>query len=368
MLRSRALIGVAAVAIGLTACGPSSASTGGQLAISTYGTGTSTYADTAAVASAMTNRDGTKIRIITSDTGIGRMTPLRQGTAQFTRTGAEYIYAFEGDNEFATKEWGPQSIRVVWAPTAPASFAVLEDSGIVEPADLAGKRVPTFTANASATNKMDAILAGAGLTRGDVETVEVDYGAQAEALEAGKVDVVYMSVGAPALFELDGSSGISWLRLDPADERLAAALAERAPDVWIDEFTHGAGQAEGQRDNGLSFVVPVVTTTDTPGDTVRQLITGVTASFDDYKGATSTTPLWGMDEAKLSPVLVPFHDELVAFLENAGRWTDEAQKEQDRLLAREEKLRGGWAEVSAGTSDDELATAWAAWKGANLVD
>ncbi len=74
--------------------------------VATYGTGTATYADVAAVANAMTNAKDVNIRIVTSDTAIGRMTPLRSGQATFARTGDEYIFAFEAEHEFATREWG----------------------------------------------------------------------------------------------------------------------------------------------------------------------------------------------------------------------------------------------------------------------
>ena len=366
-LSSRALVG-AAVALALTACGSASGGAGGseQLVISTYGTGTPTYTDTAAVAEAMTKRDDTKTRIITSDTGIGRMTPLMRGTAQFVRAGGEYIDAFEGKGDFATKEWGPQPVRVAWSPTSSASFVVLADSDIVEPADLAGKKVPTYTANASVTDKTDGMLAGGGLTRDDVETVELDYSAQADALEAGRVDVIYISPG-PGLSELQAKVDLRWLKLDPADEQLAAGLAEKAPDVWVGEFISDTGETKGS-DYGLTFAVPLVTTTETSADTVRSLLDGVHESYDDYKDATPTTHTWGIEEVNVAPKLVPFHDELVAFLEEQGKWTEEAQAEQDRLLEREKQLAEGWDEVSADASEEELAEEWAAWKEANLED
>jgi len=365
--KGRALVG-AAIALTLSACGSSSGGGGGgaseQLVIATYGTGTPTYTDTAAVAEALTKNDGTRTRIITSDTGIGRLTPLIRGTAQFTRAGGEYIDAFEGKSDFATKDWGPQPIRVAWAPTSSTSFVVPADSDIVEPADLAGKRVPTFPANASVTSKTDGMLIGGGLTRADVETVELDYSAQADALEAGRIDIMYISPG-PGLSELEAKMDLRWLQLDPDDERLVAGLAELAPDVWIDEFISDTGETTGS-DYGLTFAVPLVTTTETSDDTVRSLITGITESYDDYKDTTATTHTWGIEEVSVVPNLVPFHEELIAFLEEEDKWTEEAQAEQDRLLEREEQLAEGWAEVSAEASDADLAAEWAAWKEANL--
>ncbi|HLS33248.1 MAG TPA: hypothetical protein VK039_06655, partial [Brevibacterium sp.] len=131
----------------------------GEMAWTTYGTGTSTYADTAAVAEALTSAEGTNIRIIPSDTAIGQLTPLREDQAMFTRTGDAYIYAFVADYDFAVPDWGPQDVRVTWAPTAPHSLLVRADSGIETFADLAGKKVPRATANPSVQNKTEALLA-----------------------------------------------------------------------------------------------------------------------------------------------------------------------------------------------------------------
>ena len=76
-----------------------------QTVWSTYPTGTGTYNDVAALANMLTNRSGMTVRLMTSDTGIGRVGPLINETARYARTGDEYYYAFEGDDEFASETW-----------------------------------------------------------------------------------------------------------------------------------------------------------------------------------------------------------------------------------------------------------------------
>ncbi|WP_122817958.1 TAXI family TRAP transporter solute-binding subunit [Nocardioides pantholopis] len=370
MKKRSALIGVgAALALAVTGCGSSSSAGGGsgQVIISTYGTGTATYADMAAVANAMTEVSGTKTRIITSDTSTGRMMPLVKGTAQFARTGDEYIFAFEGDHEFATEAWGPQPMRVVWAPTLPASFVVRSDSGITTPADLAGKKIPEFTSNPSVNSKVDSLLAAGGLTRDDVKVVNVEYSAQAEALKAGKADVMFSSVAASTLFELEGQTDIRWIELDAEDEEMVAAVQEKSPSVELAEFTDGAAQQDGQSDVGFYYPMPVVATSETSAEAVQDVVSGIVDSFDKYEDSTSTTPLWSIDEASLVPAQVPFHEGLVEFLTEKDVWTEEAQARQDELLAREKELAAGWDEVSEDASESELAEAWAEWKSENLA-
>ncbi|WP_349826931.1 TAXI family TRAP transporter solute-binding subunit [Brevibacterium litoralis] len=123
----------------------------------TYGSNTATYADLAAVANTISSETDTQVRITTSDTAVGRLTPLRKNQATIARTGDEYMYAYYGEEDFATEEWGPQDLRMVWAPVSPHSLMVTEASGVETPMDLEGKKVPVITANPSVNNKYDAL-------------------------------------------------------------------------------------------------------------------------------------------------------------------------------------------------------------------
>jgi TRAP transporter TAXI family solute receptor len=361
---------VAAGALALAACGGGGATSTAegdqplkQAVIATYGTGTSTYADMAAVANGLTETDGLKTRIITSDTAIGRMLPLKQGQAQFARTGDEYIFAFRGEHDFATKEWGPQEVRVVWAPVAPHGWMTKADSGIETAADLAGKKVPQITANPSVNQKTEAMLATAGLTWNDVTPVEIGYGEQPDALKAGKLDVLFQQVYGASLYELESSTPVRWIDFDADDAQTQAAVAEGAPSVRLDDFTGAPGQEEGQPDVGWWYSVPVVTYADTSETVAYQLAKGIVDAYDSYKDATATTSTWSIDDALVAPTEVPFHPGLVKLLEEEGKWTAEAQARQDELLAQEETLAEGWKEVSDSA---DLAAEWDAWKAQNL--
>jgi len=368
-----------ALAVATTACAPPtnpalSDSPIEVVGVSTYGTGTATFADMAAVADAITTEEGTKFRIITSDTAIGRVLPLKEDQVQFSRTGDEYIFAFRGEHDFSDPEWGPQPTRVVWAPTAPHSWLVKASSDIVEPADLVGKKVPRVTANPSVNQKTEAMLATAGLTWSDVHPVEIGYGEQAEALKAGKLDILFQQVHGASLFELEASTPVRWLRFDPADPATQRAIEEHAPSVRLDEFTAAPGQEEGETAVGFWYAVPVVTYAETTEVVARQMARAIVDSYDRYGASTQTTKTWSIDASAVVPVEVPFHPGLVAVLKEEGVWTPAAQRRQDQLLAQEKQLRAGWTQVTEELSDDgeiddaELDEAWAAWKAENIDD
>lgn len=365
---------VLASALVLTACGGSGdagatteSGLPAQMAWTTYGTGTSTYADTAAVAEALTSEQGTNIRIIPSDTAIGQLTPLREDQAMFTRTGDAYIYAFEADYDFAVEDWGPQDVQVTWAPTAPHSLLVKADSGIETPADLKGKKVPRATANPSVQNKTEAILAYGGLTWDDVTPVDISYGDQADGLKNGQIDAVYQQVYGSSLFELEATTKVKWLDLSTTDGPEADAVKEVAPSTYLDTFSNGPGQEDGEEDYAVYYSVPMITKTETSADTVHAVVTALNDGFESYKDVTQTTPGWNIDQAQLVPTEVPFHEGLVRYLEEQGKWTDEAEQKNNELIERGEQLRSAWDEYveQADTIDHD---SWNEWKNEHVSD
>lgn len=338
-----------------------------RVVVSTYGTGTGTYADVAAMAEAVTKATGTQFRIIGSDTGIGRLTPLREEQADFARTGEEYIYAFEGQTEYANEDWGPQDLQVVWSPLTTIGFVVREDSDIESFADLEGKRVPLIIANASAQAKFEAVLAHGGLTWDDVVPVEMGYSDQFGAFQDDQVDVIGAAVAGPAFQELSSAVDFRWLPFDDSEEAMAG-LHSVSPSYDVQEFSDAPELEEGETAEGLFYSLPVVAYGDADEEKVYAMVKAIVENFDDFKDVTETAPLWGLDRAWTAPREVPFHAGVVRYLEEEGLWTEEAAARNEELLERGEKLRAGWEEFVEGADPSALAEDWAEWKKDNLPD
>ncbi len=358
-----------AAALTLAACGGAETTEGmpDQIVWSTYGTGTSTYADVAAVADAITSNEGTNVRVITSDTAVGRLTPLREEQAQLARTGDEYIFGFEGNYDFATKDWGPQDLRVVWAPVAPHGLMVKDDSGIANFEDLKGKKFPRITANPSVNNKLEAFLAYGGLTWDDVKVVEVGYSDQPGALQNGKIDVLFQQVYGASLYELESAFPVRWLSMDDTSAEKVAAVEEIAPSVEIGEFTDAPGLEDGESAKGMMYTVPVVAYEDADADEIEAIVAAINDNYDSYKDATATTTAWNLDQVQAGPREVPFHEGLIAYLEANDAWSDEAAAQQEALVERADQLDDAWDEfVETEGADDNVHDAWVAWKNKNL--
>jgi uncharacterized protein len=373
--RLKAAVAVAAVlALGLAACGDDGGGTAAegedglprQLVWSTYGTGTATYADLAAVANAITNNEGTQIRIITSDTAVGRMTPLVQGQADMARTGDEYIFSYEGDYDFASPDWGPQDVRVVWAPVAPHGLLVRADSGIETFEDLRGRNFPRITANPSVNNKLEAFLAYGGMTWDDVRVVELGYGEQPDALRTGSIDVLFHQVYGAALFELESAVPVRWLSMDDETPERVEAVNRITASVIIGPFSGAPGQPEGETAQGMLYTVPLMTYADREASVVEATVRAIDEHYEAYRDTTATTDQWNTENVLTMPTEVPYHEGTIAYLEEVGAWSDEAAERNEQLLERGENLRAAWQEFLETNPSGDLQAAWTEYKEQNV--
>ncbi len=337
-----------------------------QMTWSTYDVGSSGYADIAAVANALTSTYGTQIRLLPSGTGVGRMMPLKDGTASFGRLGDESYFAFEGEYEFGAPGWGPQDMRIVWPVKTFLGLAVRADSDIQTPADLKGKKVPWVTANPSIYKKVEAALAFAGLTWDDVQRVDVpSYAAQADALKNGQIDAAFMINTAAAMYEVDSSVGIRWIDMPASDTEGWQRFQAVTPWVTPGQDSRGAGLKEGETKDFMSYVYPMAAYASVDADTVYELVKAIVETYDQYKDATPALVDWAEDNIELMPAGVPYHEGLVRYLKEKGLWTDEAEAKNNELIERSKKLKEAWEEFvnqAQGIGEQEFADKWLEWK------
>ncbi|MGJ0184692.1 TAXI family TRAP transporter solute-binding subunit [Corynebacterium glyciniphilum] len=337
-----------------------------QTVWATYPTGTGTYNDVAAIANMITNRSGSKVRIMAGDTGIARVGPMIAGTAQYARAGDEYYYAFEGEDEFTTENWGPQPIRQIWAPPGNYGVLVRKDSGITKVSDLRGKRFPRLLASTSMNYKLEAILDFGGLTRDDVTLVDISYSEQAEAMKTGHLDVMYQNVVGATVEELASQYPIRWLDFSGGTPEQYRRWDELAPMVLLGEFSDGAGMGDGETVTNMQYSIPLTTTRDRPADEVRAMLELIHANFDDFKDSTPDAQWFAADKVLLAPA-VPFHDGAVEFFRDIGRWTPALQERNEELIERERLMEDAWPDFWDRHADsDDAATKWKEWKSANL--
>ncbi|MET3951395.1 TAXI family TRAP transporter solute-binding subunit [Arthrobacter sp. UYEF36] len=337
-----------------------------QMVWSTYNVGTGTYNDLAAIANTLTSEEGVQVRLMTADTGIGRLAPLVNGTVDYARTGDEYFYAFEGNYEYANPEWGPQDIRMVWAPLGNYGLLVREDSGIDSYEDLKGKRFPKLTANTSINNKMEGFLNYGALTWNDVQQVPISYGEQIAGLEAGQIDALYQNVVGSNIEELSSKTGVKWLSFDDPDPARYETWKELAPMVQIAEVTDGAGMDKGEGARVLEYTIPLTTLGSRDADEVYRVVKAIDENFDDYKGRTPDAKRFSFDDVLKEPLVVPFHEGTVRYFKERGAWSEELERKNNELIERGENMRKAWPGVVDSSSKRDLAENWKNWKKTGL--
>lgn len=337
-----------------------------QLVWSTYNVGTGTYNDLAAIANTLTAEEGIQVRLMTADTGIGRLAPLVNGTIDYTRAGDEYYYAFEGDYEYATPEWGPQDLRLVWAPLGNYGLLVREDSGIDSFADLKGKKFPDLTANTSINNKMEGFLNYGGLTGEDVQKVPIAYGEQIAGLEAGQIDALYQNVVGSNINELASKTDVKWLTFDDPDPARYETWNELMPMSTVGEVTEAPGIKDGETAKVLEYTIPLATMGSRDADEVYSLVKAMVDNYEHYETTTPDTNKFSFEAVLKEPLVVPFHDGTVRYFEEQGVWTEELENKNAALIERGEKMREAWPKILDSSDPDEVEKNWTDWKKTEL--
>lgn len=327
-----------------------------QMVWSVYDVGSGGYIESTAIADGMAKKYGTQIRLLPSSSGVGRMQPMKNGMAETGRLGDEYQFAFEGNYEFATKAWGPQDMRVVWAPFSYLGFVGLEKSGIETIADLKGKKVPFITGNMSVNLKAEAALAFANLTWDDVEKVELSsYGGQADALKNGQIEVIFMNPTASVLLELESMEPIKWIQMAENDKEGWERVQKIAPWVVPSPMENGAGMTKENPVTIMGYGYPVVSYADQSAESIYAYVKAMDETFDDWVGAAANLHNWGKDSILVEPFGVPVHEGTIKFLEEQGLWTEEYQTKNEELIERSKKLKEAWDQTVEKAKQESIS-------------
>lgn len=364
-------IGALGMLAALSSCAkPAQTSARGLPAISvwtTYPTGTGTYNDLASLANMVSANGGTRVRLMTDNTGIGRLGPVINGTAQYSRVGDEYYYAFEGNDEYTSEVWGPKSVRLVWTP--PGNYGILtrKDSGIVEVADIRGKRYPRLISSTALNRKLEAALAVGGLTADDVEMVDIAYSEQAEAMKTGHLDVMYQNIVGGTIEELNSQYPIRWLDLSGGTPEQYQVWTDTIPMTIPAAFEDGVGMKPGESCVNMRYSLPLTTMADRPEEEVTAILKLIEDNIHNHLTDTPDMDKFTPERVMLVPMTIPFHEGSVKYFKKIRRWTLDLQKRQDALLEREKAMQEQWPTFweEHGESDNVRAL-WMDWKRTHL--
>src|SRR3970282_286447 len=98
-----------------------------------YDVGSAGYSQAASIGHVMQQKEGITLRVIPAGNDVARLIPLVKRTAHFGAFGNAFFLSQEGVMDFATPEWGPQSVRILgaaWAPFNTGAASCAGDAGV----------------------------------------------------------------------------------------------------------------------------------------------------------------------------------------------------------------------------------------------
>ena len=324
---------------------------------SCYDVGSAGYTQASAISNALLKAYNVRVRMIPSGTAIGRITPVLAKKCDVGILANEVYFSSEGLGDFASREWGPQDLRVLCGAPTSIGLVATAKSGVKTMRDLKGKRVAYVPGAASINVKTEwGWLAFGGLTWDDViKTTFPSYGAYNEALISGDVDAGQTSSGNPKMYQLETSpQGIYWIPMPPEDKEGWARVQKRLPFLYPLLETQGAGvPKEGVWMAGYRYPIFTVTA-DTDVDFVYNLMKSIHQTFDLYKDAHAHMPRWKVEQSAVPPIDAPFHEGAIKYLREIGVWNPEHDKWNNERIQHLGKVKALWNKTVALADEKQL--------------
>lgn len=238
----------------------------------------------------------------------------------------EFNYALQGEAWFSDGGANP-NLRLVGLvfPLRVAIF-VRQESEIQTIADLRGQpMVDGFTAQQTVLPLLDALYATAGMTRDDVEPVQVtSVVAGADAFMAGDSVGFYFAHGAGKVREADAAvGGIRALPIENTEENVAA-MREHWPTSYLTEIGPGPA-APGVQEPGhfMAFPQAVFTNSEVPDDVVYEMAKAI---YENKEGLAEVFPpfnIFNPDEMVRDDIGPgEYHSGAIRFYKEIGIWSE----------------------------------------------
>lgn len=332
------------------------------MAWTAYNTGTTGYNQSVAIGKALKDKYNVTLRVVPGKNDISRLTPVKAGKVGYSANGIATFFASEGVFQFASPDWGPMPVRVLLSASGSSglSVAVAADKGIKTYADLKGKRVGYVRGGDALNVGVEAMLACGGLTWKDVEKVEFPgYGAAWQGMVNDQVDAMFASTMSGPTKKLEASPrGIYWPPTPHNDENCWNGIAKVAPYFVRRTATRGTGISADKPYEGPAYPYPILMTlADQDTNEVYSLTRAIIEEYDNFSKAEPAAKGWALKNQILDWV-VPNHDGAIAYLKEAGVWTDKHQAQNDMLVKRQQVLSDAWAGVDKKLEGDAFKKAW----------
>ncbi len=227
-------------------------------------------------------------------------------------------HAYHGTSKFKDKG-ANKDLRAVFS-VHPEPFTVIAraDSGIKNFMDLKGKRVNIGNPGSGQRGTMEVLMAALGWTTKDFSLAsELKSAEQSKALCDNKIDAMVFTVGHPSgsIKEATTSCDSVLVTVDgPAVDKLIA------DNAYYRTATIPGGMYRGNDADTKTFGVGAtfVSSTNTPADTVYQVVKAVFENFDTFKKLHPAFGNLKKSEMAKDGLSAPIHDGAAKYYKEAG--------------------------------------------------
>lgn len=315
----RLVLGAAAV----FAAGSISAQT---LTLATDAAGTTYNAVGSGMAKVIT--EGSKLRVIVRPFGgpDAYLDQLNNNELNFAALSGSTAYlSYNGKNR-AKKAY--RNLRLIRSGEGglKVGFIALKDSGITKVSDLKGKRVASdYGGHAVIGRSIAGALASANLGWKDVIGVPVT-GANdgVTALDSGRVDACWASLGQPVVQQLNATKGVRYLNTVKSDASLAMLREMIFPGVKLEIVKKNPSIGVQDDIYMITYDAYMVTNKDVPDAVIRQALEALWAKTDELVKIHRGLSGFVREAAVTEVPMLPYHPAAVAFYKEKGLWSKDA--------------------------------------------
>jgi TRAP transporter TAXI family solute receptor len=337
----------------------------GSMVWVSYDVGATAYNSAVSIAATLKNETGTEVRILPAKSDVARLTPLKDGRAQFATLGTDSIFSQEGVYEFGAPNLGPVPVRYLALSISEGStgLIVAADVNVESAADLKGKRMAIVKGSPVSRRLNLSYLAFGGLDFEDVEVVEVaSLKAGIDAVIDGRADTAISNTNNSDGVRVSSSGrGLSWLVTPHDDSEAWERMWKVSP--WL--IKHVATIGPDVPESGLEMATlayPIFSATEqTDEDLVYNLTKALFTYYDDFKDDYPSNAGFKLDSQRFSNVFVPIHAGAVRYYKEIGFWTSEFEARQQLNIERQALLAQAWNEAKEKTgdsADSDFSKAW----------
>lgn len=267
------------------------------------------------------NRKEHGIRCSVESTGgsVYNLNTIREGELDMGVAQSDWQHhAYHGTSKFEDAGANEELRAVFSVHPEPFTVVARADAGIKDFKDLKGKRVNIGNPGSGQRGTMEVLMNALGWTKDDFSLAsELKSAEQSQALCDNKIDAMVFTVGHPSGSIKEATTTCDTILVPVTGSEVEKLVADNA---YYRKATIPGGMYRGNPDDVQTFGVGAtfVSSTNTPADTVYQVVKAVFENFDDFRKLHPAFANLKKEEMIKDGLSAPLHEGAQRYYKEAG--------------------------------------------------